>query len=529
MKSSRLDLEEIQIGLAQNGSIEAVTIIDSHIRMLEDPFITTYVEDKIRKMMLNTEVVFQTAIAEYEKQFSKLQDSFFKQRLIDVQDLSERIMKHLYFNHQNDLKKLTEETIVFAKEFCPSYVAEAPTQFVTGLIASSGSPTAHAGLIARAKGIPFLIHIEMDAILAFEGKIAIIDSKKELLIIDPDEETLKAYHTIKERENRLQEALAQAAPKGSKTKDGIEIKVLANLDSIHDLIKLKDFYADGVGLFRSEFMFFEENEDNFLEETQFKLYSKLMEESIGFSLVFRVFDFGGDKKFLFNQQEEINPALGLRSVRFLLRHKEIFKTQLKALFKACKGKSLQLLLPFIADVEEIIECRQLIEQVFSEYKMTHPMDLKIGAMIEMPSAVILCGAILEYVDFLSVGTNDLIQYTLASDRQNASMKDIFKSTHPSIVIMLKMIVEAAEAKNKPVCICGEMASNPLFIELLIGLGFKALSCSMRYIPHVKTILSKIDSNQAKKLADQALKMTTATEIHRLITDQFLQLQYQETS
>ena len=524
LKNSRLDLEEIQIGLAQDGSIEAVTIIDSHIRMLEDPFMTTYMEDKIRKMMLNTETVFQSAISDYEKQFSKMQDSFFRQRLIDVQDLSQRVLRHLYLNHQFDLKSLEEESIVFAREFCPSNVAEAPIHLVSGLVASYGSSTAHAGLIARAKGLPFLIQIDFELIKEYEGEIAIIDSEKELLIVQPNQKTLEAYLKRREEEKNLLEFSELNLPEVAKTRDGVEVKVLANLDCISDLKKLSYYHADGIGLFRSEFLFFEGDQNNFREETQLKIYSNLVQDSCDQDFVFRVFDFGGDKKFITDQQQETNPALGLRSIRFLLRYKDIFKTQLRALFKAANNRKLHLLLPFISDVEEVLECKCIIQQVLAELEDQVQLDLKIGAMIEMPSAVILCHHIADQVDFISVGTNDLIQYTLASDRQSATMQDIFKSTHPSIIIMLKMIVDVAEKKNKPVCLCGEMASNPLFTKLLVGLGFKALSCSMRYIPNVKGILSKIDSLEAKKLAEEVLKMSTATDIHRILTDQFCQLQ-----
>jgi len=496
--------------------------------MLEEPFMTNVVEEKIRKMLLNTEAVFQTVIAEYENQFSKVQDSFFRQRLIDVQDLSQRVLNHLYFDHQVDFKNLSEPSIIIAKEFCPSHIAEATIHLVCGFVASFGSATSHAGLIARAKGIPFLIQIDHEEILQFEGELAIIDSENQLLIINPEESVLQKYREKKQKESELFDSFATKVPEGIATQDGTKVHVYANLDAIQDMQTLAKYHADGVGLFRSEFLFFEGDQNNLREETQLKIYAKLADSVTLNHFVFRVFDFGADKNFLIDHQNELNPALGLRSVRFLLRYKDIFKTQLKTLFRAFNGKKLSLLLPFIADVEEILECKNLIYQVLNDLKEQVEIHLKIGAMIEMPSAVILCHQILEHVDFISVGTNDLIQYTLVADRQNATMQDIFKSTHPSIVLMLKMIIDCARKKEIPVCICGEMASNPLFTPLLLGLGYQALSCSPRYIPKIKTTVLKIDISKTKELVEKVLKTTTATEIHRLLTEYYLQLQYQSS-
>lgn len=527
LRLSRLDLEEIQLGLAKDGSIEAVTIIDSHIRMLDDPFMTTLMEERIRKMLVNTEVVFHSAILDYEKQFSKMQDAFFRQRLIDVQDLSQRILSHLYHSTRTDIQKIKEKTILFAKEFCPSHIAEAPLATITGFVACFGSPTAHAGLIARSKGIPFVAQISDELLQDYEGSIAILDGYSGLLIVNPQEKTLADYAFKIDLETKKNQDDALFMHQPTCTKDGKALAVYANIDSIYDLSALNKYHADGVGLLRSEFLFFEGEKNLFAEERQYELYSKIFENDPYERLVFRVFDFGGDKRFHVEQEHEVNPALGLRSIRFLLRYKDLFKTQLKALFRAACGHKLSLLLPFIADVDEMLESRKIIDQVLYELKDEIAIDLEIGAMIEMPSAVILCHQIIDHVDFLSVGTNDLIQYTLVADRQNASMHDVFKSTHPSIILMLKMIMDAAKQKNKPVCICGEMASNPLFTPLLLGLGFDALSCSLRYIPKIKEMMGKIDTSEAKILTQEILMMSTATEIHRLLTDFYCQLQFKE--
>ncbi len=522
LSSSRLDLEEIQMTLKQDGSAEAVTIIDTHIQMLQDPFMTTFIEDKIRKMLLNTEAVFQTAIADYEKQFNQISDAFFQQRLIDVQDLSQRVLRHLYSQHHLDIKSLDEETILVAKEFCPSHVAEAPLRWVKGFIAEIGSSTAHSGLIARAKGVPFLTQIDEEFLKQYENQYAILDGEKGILILNPTQKTLEKYRNER---TRIQDEEMDYSGFQNRFdhNSSVAIQVFANCDSIADLPLLKKFQADGIGLFRSEFLFFDGDKQSFQEDKQLQVYSKIFQEYQDDMLVFRVFDFGGDKKFYIDSVFDLNPALGLRSIRLLLKYKELFKTQLKALFRAAKGRSFRLLLPFIADVEEMLESKKIISQAIAELpKKDHP-QLKLGAMIEMPAAVVLCHQIAQYVDFFSVGPNDLIQYTLVSDRQNASMEDALKSSHPSILLMLKRIIEVGKEKKIPVCLCGEMASNPLFTPLLIGLGFTMVSCSMRYIPKIKEMIQKIDFESAQLLAERVVQLQTAQEIYRLLVEYSKQL------
>ncbi len=523
IRSSRLDLEEIQINLAQEGSIEAVTIIDSHIRMLEDPFMTTLMEERIRKQLLNTEAVFQSAVFEYEKQFNKIKDAFFRQRLIDVKDLSHRILKHLYPDHDANFKAFEENTILLAKEFSPSLVAEVPMKLVSGLIAPNGSQTSHAGLIARAKGIPFLSQIDLDWATRHEGQLVIVDANNGLLILNPKEDTLKVYSDKKVEQEESFESISKNLPDSCATLDGRHLRIQANLDSIHDVEQLKKYKADGIGLFRSEFLFFEGDHQSFKEEYQEKLYTKLFDSIASHPMTFRVFDFGGDKKFRVFQEDEVNPALGLRSMRFLMRYKELFRTQLRAVFKAAHKKKLNLLLPFIADVEEFLDAKNLILQIQKELSDQVTVDLKVGAMIEMPSAVMLAKEIAHESDFLSIGTNDLIQYTLAVDRQNPLLHDIYKPAHPSLIRMLKLVMDASKEVNTPVCLCGEMASNPLFTPLLIGLGFDTLSCSLRYIPKIKKMASHLNFSEVEAFTKSILQMKTATEVHRALTDFYCHL------
>ena len=523
IRSSRHDLEEIQINLAQEGSIEAVTIIDSHIRMLEDPFMTTMMEERIRKQLLNTEAVFQSAVFEYEKQFNKIKDAFFRQRLVDVKDLSHRILKHLYPDHHGTFKAFEENTILLAKEFSPSLVAEVPMKLVSGLVAPYGSQTSHAGLIARAKGIPFLSQIDLDWAIRHEGQLVIIDANSGLLILNPKETTLKVYLEKKLEYEESFESISRNLPQSCTTLDGRHLRIQANLDSIHDVEHLKKYKADGIGLFRSEFLFFEGDHQSFKEEYQEQLYRRLFDSVGTQTMTFRVFDFGGDKKFMIFQEEEVNPALGLRSIRFLLKYKELFRTQLRAVVRAAHQRKLQLLLPFIADVEEFLEAKKLILQIVKELQHQVTIDLKIGAMIEIPSAVMLAKEIAEEADFLSIGTNDLIQYTLAVDRQNPLLHDVYKPAHPSLIRMLKLVIDAAKETNIPVCLCGEMASNPLFTPLLIGLGFNTLSCSLRYIPKIKKMASHLNFVEVEQFTQTILKMKTATEVHRALTDYYCRL------
>lgn len=523
--SSREDLHDLQYFLANEGSTEAVSIIDTHIQMLEDPFMTTFMEKKIRQMMKNTESVFRSVMTEYEKEFNKVTDNFFKQRLLDVKDLSQRILRNLYPKKQISLQDMPEHSVILTKELAPSNAAEVSVTHVKGLITEIGGPTSHAALIARSKRIPYIANVNMDALLKYQGAQVIIDGKTGEVIIHPSKDTLTKYRS--EKNDIRSSPPCPFEKKGQiTTLDGCKIELFANVESLEDLKLLTSCGAEGVGLFRSEFLLFGKELFSFSEEEQYLLYSQIMGQAAHLPVVFRTFDVGGDKGHVSRYKSEPNPALGCRGIRFLLRNREIFTLQLRALLRVSRGGHLSLLLPFITDISELIEAKTLIEEVRSELRSQGyevAKTIPIGSMIEVPSAVMMCDCIARECDFISIGTNDLIQHTLAADRTTQEAQAYYKPTHPSIIRMIYHVVQEAGKQNTPVSLCGEMASDPLLIPLLLGLGIRKFSCALQRVPLIRKMIANISIEEVTPLIDEVRCCETPEEINVLFLDR-----YQET-
>lgn len=519
--SSREDLQELQTHLQKQGSLEAVTIIDTHLQMLQDPLMTTHVEERIRLMQRNTETVFRTVIKEVEKKFSKVEDSFFRERFVDVKDLSKRILNHLSAEPGPVLAETPLNSIVFAKELAPSHTAALQCYHVAGFVTELGGGNSHAALIARAKGLPYVASIDIDEAQSRNPTQVIVDGLSGYVILDPLPSTIEFYEEKKRKLKTEYQLLESDAHLKAETLDGHAMRIMANISALGEVECLTEQGASGIGLFRSEYLFLHHPFLFEAEEEQYLTYRQLAERSGGMPVVIRVMDLGGDKSHaLSGLQKESNPVLGCRGIRLLLRCKEIFKTQLRAILRATPYGDIRVLLPLISDIEELRKAKEIVEEVkldLSQAGISFNAQMPLGCMVEVPSAVFICDSLAEECDFLSMGTNDLVQYTLGVDRSNPLMSDSCFPAHPSIVRMIKLTVEEAKKQNKPLSICGEIASNPLFIPLLLGLGVSELSCAPRYIPLVKKAVRSCSLKEAKRLAKRALILKTSSEISTLLS------------
>ncbi len=517
--SSREDLHDLQRFLAKEGSTEAASIIDTHIQMLEDPFMTTFMEKKIRKRMKNTEAVFQSVMTQYEDEFSRVRGSFFKQRLLDVKDLSQRILRNLHPRKSLGTETIPENSIIFTKELIPSSTAQASKWQVNGFITEIGGTTSHAALIARSKGIPYVANISINTLYSLKSAEVIIDGKTGVVIVHPTEETLKKYKKALKDSEEKKEINHIRPHKGTETVDGVNVEVFANIENLSDLDLLIPYNAEGIGLFRSEFLFFGKELDTFSEEDQFILYQQIMEKARGMPVIFRTFDVGGDKGNINQYEPEPNPALGCRGIRFLLRNPDIFAQQLRALLRVSPDGDLRILFPMISDLQELHAAKEMIQEIALQLRSEgHEVadEIPIGCMIEVPAAALMTDHIARECDFLSIGTNDLIQYTLAADRATQDIHAYYKPTHPSIFRLVHSIVEEAVKENIPVSLCGEMASDPLIVPLLLGLGVRKLSCSSRFIPEVKRLVSTLSIEKLKSFTEEALTLGTAYELENFL-------------
>lgn len=539
--SSRKDLESLQVSLAEEGSgSDAMNIISTHIHMLDDPVITELVESRISKNLLSPETAFRDVMKEYQTQFLAVDDDFFKERLTDVRDLSKRILRNLDGRvmssqpKQNDNARISSDThvdeypaeaIVCATELIPSFAAQAPPHKVKGFVAMSGGETSHAALIAKAKGIPFVANVPASELETHAGDIIILDGSTGDVVINPTTETIRKYQQLKEEYHRQYQKIAKDSHLKASTQDGVEVTILSNIERAEDIELVHKFHSAGIGLLRSEFFCLGKEVENFTEEQQYKAYKTLFEKANGLPVTFRLFDVGGDKNFTQEQHVEFNPALGLRSIRFLLHRPQVLQTQLRAVLRASRTMDgdLKILIPLVTDASEVRETRSMLEEVSEQlrsegYVLTQ--NIQLGCMIEVPAAALMMDVILRECDFVSIGTNDLIQYTLAADRSHSEVSYLYRPTHPSVLRLIQTSLEKTAACEKPICLCGEMASNPLFTALLLGLGVRQLSVAPRHIPAIKHTIRQMSLKDAKSLAEKALSLSTTADVHQLLTDNY---------
>lgn len=523
--SSRQDLTQLRTHLAEEASDDAATIIDTHIQMLEDPLMTVHMEEKIRQTLQNPEAVFQSVITDYEKRFSQTTDAFFQERwLVDVMDLANRVLGHLCPCKGTSLINVPFNSVVFAKELTPSHTASAQTVRVSAFVTQSGGGNSHAALIARSKGIPYVACIDVDVLQNIPSKCVIVDGQAGDVIFNPNRLTLEKYKQRKTCMKATFQLLQKEMQYDAETIDGCNIQVFANIGNIEDLENINQYGIDGIGLFRTEYLFFQHRQLISSEEEQYRAYAELIRTVGKAPIIIRVFDVGGDKNpDLFSEEREPNPVLGCRGIRFLLRHQEIFKTQLRALLRAAVHGDVRILLPLISDISELESSRALIaelEHTLRSEGIDFKANIPLGCMIEVPSAVLICDALAKRSDFLSIGTNDLVQYTLGIDRSNPAMSDFCYPAHPSVLRMIKMVNTEAKRHGKTVSICGEIASNPLFVPLLLGLGFDRLSCSPRHIPKVKRAIRQTSLLAAYELAQRVLRLNSTMEVSQALLEAY---------
>lgn len=522
LRCSSEDLKKLSKYLTYKGSKEAATIIDTQIQILGDPCLTTQVEEKIRHMLQNIEAVFHSVITDYEVRFSCIKDSLFQGRWVDIMDLAKRVLRHLCFQEQVPWINPPTESIIFAKNLIPSYAAVADYPRIIAFVTEEGGANSHAALIARSKGIPYVTCINLDHVQLCVIQCVIVDGYSGEIILNPSDKTLTNYQKRIDNLQKWVKKLHVKANSVLQTEDGYSIEIFANVGHLYDVEQLTKLGAKGIGLFRTEYLFFQNSRFSFSEEHQYEFYSKIVQKSADMPVTIRVFDIGGDKIPQFLHSFGIENSLSkYRGIRFLLLHKDIFRMQLRAILRVAYYGNVRILLPLVSSLCELEEARSLIEQVsweLSQEGILHKSKLPLGCMVEVPSAVFISGALAKHCDFLSIGTNDLIQYSLGIDRADYVESEFHYSIHPSIIRMIKMVSSEALKNNKDVSICGEIASNPLFIALLIGLGLKIFSCSPRYIPTIRYVIKQTNVKEAIALAQKVLTLDSSSQIFDVLQD-----------
>lgn len=522
---SKQEVLHIQKQLELDGSEEGVTILDAHLQIMRDDLITGNLESEIRSSKKNAEYVFQLIMNDYERKFSHLSEKVFKERIKDVQDISRRIMRNLKKSANISLAEIPKNSIVFACDLAPSEAAEAKKSRVGAFVTELGGETSHAAIIARSKGIPYVSSVNLQKMERNKNQTVIVDGRTGEVIINPSEATLSAYRTLQYQLDSHIQSLNSKGGLPAETIDGYKVRLTANVELLDEIEFVHLYGGDGIGLFRSEYIYLSSNEFP-SEETQFQIYKKLVEEMKGRPVTIRTFDIGGDKGGNFQNQGEQNPFLGCRGIRYMLKNPELLKTQILAVLRASIFGQANLIFPMLSGSFELIEAKKILYLAMKELDERgekYRPDVKIGCMIEIPSAAITSDEFAKHCDFLSIGTNDLVQYSLAVDRGNQTMSYLYNPADPSIVRLIKMIVLEANRNGISVSVCGEIAADPRFTALLLGLGVHELSCSVRFLPIVKNVIRGTTIISASTLAEEVLRMSTADEIQKR-----LNLEYRNT-
>ncbi|MCH9609375.1 MAG: Phosphoenolpyruvate-protein phosphotransferase [Chlamydiales bacterium] len=519
LKNSRKDLLVMQHRLQKEGGSEAVAILHSHLEMMRDPLMTESIEKEIREKKKNTEYVFKMVMGEYEKKFAKITDTFFQERLKDVQDISRRIFTHLRRDQTPTLANIGSSSIIFAHELAPSDTAEANAEQIVAFVTRSGSETSHVAIMARAKGIPFVSKVDFPDLSTMLPKEVIVDGSTGDIILNPTPQTLEHFRKKKKKLKVEAKGLRKSGFFEAETIDGHKVHLSANIEAFSEVETLLQNGGEGVGLFRSEYLFLAR--DSFpSEEEQFEGYRLLVEKVHGHPSVIRTFDIGGDKLGNFYPTPyEKNPNLGCRAIRLMLKERGVFKAQLRAILRASAFGEVRILFPMISGVLELREAKEVVEEAKAELHsegIPFERNIPIGCMIETPSAAMTTDILAKECDFLSIGTNDLVQYALAVDRGNPEMSYLYKPTHPSIIRMIKMIAQEGSRAKIPVTVCGEIAANPRFTPLLLGLGVQELSVSSVLLPVIKDVVRHLSIVEATEFADHILSLSTALEVEEAL-------------
>lgn len=465
-------------------------IFEVHAMMLEDADYNDSVYNIIQTESVNAEYAVATTGDNFSVMFAQMDDDYFKARSADVKDISERVIAALA-GEDTRIGDVNESVIVVAEDLAPSETVQMDKSKLLGFVTRLGSSNSHTAILARTMNIPALIGVDIDN--SWNGKTAIIDGRKGLLFIEPDEVTLAAYEAEKKKDDDAKKLLKKLKGLPDVTKDGKEIKLYANIGSVADVANVLGNDAAGIGLFRSEFLYLEKNSYP-TEEEQFAVYKTVAQNMAGKKVVIRTMDIGADKQVdYFNLDKEENPAMGYRAIRICLDRVDVFKTQLRAIYRASAFGNIAIMFPMIISVTEVIRIKEICEEIKTELKSNGIAygDVELGVMIETPAAVMIAEELASQVDFFSIGTNDLTQYTLAIDRQNSKLDSFYDSHHPAVLRMIKQVVDSGHSAGIWVGICGELGADTSLTENFIKMGVDELSVSPSFVLPIRKIIRNV--------------------------------------
>lgn len=516
-------LSEIKEKIGMEMGENHAYIFDAHLLMLEDQILVDGTIDHIRTQKVNAEFALQHVTMELSKTFSSFEDPYLKDRGVDVLDVANRVQAHLCRPSGSFSSAPEEPSILLAHDVHPSKLASMNTATVLGLAMDVGGQTTHTGLLANAKSIPGVVGLKDLSVIVKQGEQVIVDGNQGLVILSPEEATLKKYREKEKLFRQREEELIQTRDLESITTDGVPINIFANVELSEEFENAFNKYgAKGIGLYRSEYIFLANPSVMPTEDDHASMYSEMTLKAGERIMNLRTMDVGGEKKLeSFGIGNEPNPVMGLRAVRYGLKHKGIFKAQLRGALRASIHGNLRIMVPMISGVGELRQVRALLEECKADLiaeGIPVNEDILLGIMIEVPSAAIVADYLAEEADFVSVGTNDLIQYILAIDRGNESVAYLYEPFHPAVLRTLSDIAIKINRAGIPLSMCGEMAADPIATPLLIGMGFRDLSMNPVSIPIVKSVVRSVSSIFCKEITERVLTMRSVDDIYAFLRE-----------
>jgi phosphotransferase system enzyme I (PtsI) len=519
LKRTKSDLKADTANVISRIGEENAKIFETHHLFLDDPYLVDETIQAIRKEKMSADFAFYTVIEKYQQQLSASNDEYMRDRTADLRDIKKRVVRNIQGNRTDFLNKLQGAAIIFARDLTPSDTIALDKHKILGFVTDLGGKTSHSAIMARSFRVPAAVGMRHLIKYVKPGDRVILDGNEGVVYINPDRKTLDRYRKVQKKILEINKQLASLKSLPARTLDGKELELAANLEFTDELDTVIEYGGRGIGLYRTDYLFLARS-DLPTEEEQFNEYKNVAERMRPYPVIIRTLDVGGDK----NPQNihispEDNPYLGFRAIRICLEQPDIFLTQLKAILRASMFGNVKILFPMISGIGELLEAKALLQKAKTQLKkkrVPFKDKIDIGVMIEVPSSAVISDLLADEVDFLSMGTNDLVQYTLAVDRGNERIAYLYKDLHPAVLRLIKNVIDAAHRKGVWVGVCGEMGGNPLATLILLGFGVDEISVSPIVLPEIKNIIRNVEFRDAVKIANKVLEMKTTGEIDKFM-------------
>lgn len=521
VNAAKLELQKIRDRAEVDLGTENAAIFDAHLLVLSDPELLGAVESKVNDEAVNAETALQETADTLIVMFEQLDNEYMRERAADIRDVTKRVIARLLEVEVPNIGLIDEEVIIISKDLAPSDTAQLNRAFAKGFTTDMGGRTSHSAIMARSLEIPAVVGTKNATSAIKQGDLIVVDGDNGEVLINPPTDVVESYVEKRNEQEAEKKQLSLLKNKKTITLDGIQVEVAANIGTPKDVESVLENGGEGVGLYRTEFLYMERDTLP-TEEEQFQAYKQVLEKMGDKPVVVRTLDIGGDKQLPYlNLPEEMNPFLGFRAIRLCLEEQTIFRTQLRALLRASTFGNLKIMFPMIATLEEFREAKKLLleekEQLQQEGTLVSD-QIEIGIMVEIPSTAILADQFAKEVDFFSIGTNDLIQYTMAADRMNESVAYLYQPYHPAILRLVKMVIDASHAQGKWTGMCGEMAGDTIAIPLLIGLGLDEFSMSAPSMLKARNQINQLTQLEMKQITEKALSMQTSEQVKQYVKE-----------